>query len=409
MKYFKNTELAKIYNVSEKSVRNWIQAAREGKLELQLYEKDGRYFVSNILRNTQIIESLVAKGKKYKNSRGFKSITPSQKFYDTFAPKQVLDIYSSLSIHHELPLKYSYLDGGADYWDKYAQRLLGEPTPNMLTSTISLIETGFSDLDRLLEDHSKVNLVDLGPGNGLAVKSLLEHLRDTGRLNRYIGIDISQDLLNITAHNMRSWFGTDLPFEGYVRDIDYERFGDILAQDYSSSDNSVPMNIVVFLGGTLNNLRSPDETLTAINESLGVSDILIYSTKLDTPTSRRFFDFNISSEAQELTPRHKLTLDLLGIDKSLYEVKQKFDSEKKARVISVKLKVALLLEFRFGEGKRSIELEKDREILLWRYWHQGAVDLINRFDRNNLDLLFATKSLDQEYLLLTSKIRITGE
>ena len=70
LKYFKNTELAKIYNVSEKSVRNWIQAARSGKLDLQLYEHNGRLAIANITKNTETIKKLAENGKKYKNSRG---------------------------------------------------------------------------------------------------------------------------------------------------------------------------------------------------------------------------------------------------------------------------------------------------------------------------------------------------
>src|SRR5688572_442021 len=134
MKYFKNTELAKLYHVSEKSVRNWIESAETGKLDLQLFEKDDRKFIANISKNTLLIEKLVEKGKKFKNSRGFKNITPTEKFYKMFSDKQIFDIVANLTIHHEMPLRYTYVDGGASFWDTYAQRLSEEETPNLLRS-----------------------------------------------------------------------------------------------------------------------------------------------------------------------------------------------------------------------------------------------------------------------------------
>lgn len=407
VKYFKNTELAKLYNVSEKSVRNWIHAASEGKLDLQLYTLDGKSYVANISKNNLIIDELVKKGQKYKNKRGFREIIPTPKFYATYSSKQIFDIISSLSIHRELPLKYSYVDGGAEYWDKYAQRLLYEPTPNMLTSTVDLLALNLDDLDRLIGSRKYVNIVDLGPGNSLPVKQLLSHLLEVGKLKRYIALDISKEMLEISKRNVNDWFGEDVKFEGYVRDINYERFDDLFADDYAGNDEDIPLNLVLLLGGTLCNLRSPAQALQAINNSMGLDDLFIYSTKLDTPNARRYFDFNISSESQELTPRHKLALDMLNIDRSLYTVEQFFDKEKVARFISVRLKMALSINFNLSKGSRIVRLKKDDSVLLWRYWHQTAMDIINQIDASDFDLQRVVKSEDQEYLLLISKIKFT--
>src|ERR1044072_5333369 len=125
MKYFRHTELAKLYHISEKSVRNWIQASVEGRLDLHLYEENGRQYVANTSKNTATIEQLVQKGKKYKNTRGTKTITPKDSFYKNYNRKQILDIISNLTIHHELLQQYCYVNSGAEYWDTYANRLMG--------------------------------------------------------------------------------------------------------------------------------------------------------------------------------------------------------------------------------------------------------------------------------------------
>jgi len=140
MKYFKNTELAKLYNVSEKSVRNWISAAKQGKLDLELYEDEERQYIISSSHNKQLIQTLVERGQKYKNSRGHKVITPGENFYRLYSPKAVYDIVSSLDIYREIPVQYSYFDGGAQIWDAYVTKMAADPAPNILSNNIELLD-----------------------------------------------------------------------------------------------------------------------------------------------------------------------------------------------------------------------------------------------------------------------------
>jgi SAM-dependent methyltransferase len=409
MKYFKNTDLAKLHHVSEKSVRNWIDAAEQEKLALHLYERNGKHYVANTPHNTLIIKQLVERGKKYKNSRGHKTISPREKFYDAYSTKQIFDIISNLTVHREIPLQYSYVDGGAEYWDKYAERLTGEKAPNILTSTMDLLSANTESLDRLLGTDRQVNIVDLGPGNGLPVKNLLEHLLKNNRLKRYIAIDISQEMLDITKKHVHQWFGDSVAFEGYVRDFSTERFDDLFAEDHTNDESEAPINLVLLLSGTLCNFRSPNQALQAINNSLGLDDLLVYTTKLDTANSRRYFDLGIESSPRPLDFLFKIVVDLLAFEESFYEVDQFFDIKRQARVVKIRPTVDLSIEFKFKSGgTRKVNLRKNEPILLWRYWHQNALDVINQFDRNEFDLQQVTKSNDQEYLLLISKIKISS-
>lgn len=401
MKYFKNTELAKLYHISEKSVRNWIEAAEAGKLDLQLFEKGDKKYIANTSKNTLVIEKQVEKGKKFKNTRGFKTVTPNAKFYKIFSQKQIYDVLANLTVHHEMPLRYTYVDGGAELWDKYAERLSEEETPNLLSQTIDLLDANSDQLNQLLGDR-KVNVIDLGPGNGLPVRNLLTNLVEKKRLNRYIAIDISKEMLQISEDHTKKWFGDKVRFEGYVRDFSHERFDDIIATETS---NELPLNLVLLLGGTLCNFRSPQQSLQAINNSIGLNDLFIYSTKLDTPNSRRYFDFNISAGEKGLAPRHRLPFDLMGIDPSFYEVDQFFDTEQKARFITIKPTVDIRLTLKVSSGERQVELLKGEPILIWRYWHQDLIDVVTQFDQNEFDLMQISRSKDREFLLVMATIK----
>jgi len=405
MKYFKNTELAKLYHVSEKSVRNWIAAAQERKLALELYEEGGKAHIANTTKNIVIIEKLVDKGKKYKNSRGKQIVTPTKKFYETYNQRQILQIISNMVVHKEIPLQYGYLDGGAEGWAEYTARLDDEPLPNILMRTRELLDTMVSNIDHFVEPSKKINIIDLGPGNGLPIKGMLEKLIAADRLNRYVAIDISPEMLQIVERNMREWFGDKIRCELVVRDFSSERFDDTTLDGYIDNTGGGEVNLVCLLGGTLCNFRSSSQVLQTINASLGIDDLLIYSGYLDTPHTRRYFDFNAPGEARRLPANQKVVPDLLGIDEDSYEVMSSFSEERSCRFTTVRPKMDLLINFSLANGAPQIELRKNDSILTWRHLHYGAVELINLFDENDFELLQATKSKEREYILLIAKVK----
>jgi len=403
VKYFKNTELAKIYNVSEKSVRNWIQAARDGKLDLQLYEKEDKFWIANTTRNTALIEQQVEKGKKFKNSRAFKTVSPSKDFYAFYTQREILDIISNLTIHHEVPTQYTYADGAARYWDSYANRLSAEESPNVLNRTLELLSSSEKSLDTFIEGYGKVNIVDLGPGNGLPIRPTIAKFLEEGRLNRYIAIDSSKEMLDILEQNVKKWFKGKVKFEGYVLDFSYQRFDHLFTDDYARDEADAPINLVCLLGGTLSNFRSPSQTLQMVNQSMGIRDLLLYTAYLDTPATRRYFDFNTAQPNQKY--RSELILEKMGIDDSLYSIEQVFDEKKSARLISIVPKIDLTVAFQLANGVRYVELKKNVPILLWRHWHQKPVEMIREFDRGSFNILQLTQSRDQQYLIMISNIK----
>ena len=395
MKYFKNTELAKIYSVSEKTVRNWVDSAYAQKLELELHEVNGKFYVANTGNNTKVIEQLVQKGKKYKNSRGLKSIRPLPKFYSLYNPKQILDIISNIDIYREIPLQYNYFNSGATKWDEYVKTM-----PNSLTNTLELLELNQDYIDQLLEDYAKVNIIDIGVGNGMPVKGLISHFLESDKLKRYIAIDISKELINIAEDNFHEWFGDKVKFEGYVRDIDHERFDDLLVTESFDDQDGKVANLVLFFGGTISNFRQPNHPLTTIHDSMGRNDFLIFTKKLDSEKSRRYFDF-----AGNTSMAIDLVLELLNISKDAYTIEQFFDEKRMARQVQAKLNIALSIEFELEGRSRIVDLQKGESLLLLRVRHQNAMDTITQFDSNGFELLQASRSEDQDYLFLMSSIK----
>lgn len=405
MTYFKNTELAARYNISESTVRNWIKMSKSGKLGLALVNEKGKTYVANSAGNIPLIEKLVEKNRKYRNSLAAKVITPQPKFYQVFNQGQIYDIVRNLELHHEIPRQYNYFDGGADKWDEYIDDLAVEEAPNLLNRTTRLIEENQGYLDKRLDKYGVVNVVDVGVGNALPAKELLTHLLSQKKLGRYIALDISEDMLAIAKRNIDKWFGGQVAFEGYQLDITFERFANVLAEDYLKEDAKNAVNLVLFLGGTADNLRNPDDAFRTINESMNPNDLILYSNKLETPEMRpQWFGYTIKPGKLTLSPIHRLVFDLLKIDESFYDVELSFDPKTRQRYVRTKLKVSLTLKFDFEDGQRILEFEKGGSILLWRSWQMTADDVAKQFADSGFYTLHSSQTEDHEYIMTIAEV-----
>ena len=405
MHYFKHSELVTRYHVSLKTVHNWIDAVKSGKVDLKLHIENGRTYIANTTDNVRTIENLAHKGKKYRNTLHHKVTSPKPEFYNIFDRRKILDIIRSISIHREILDEFNYFDEGAEDWDKWVKRLEKDTAPNYLGGTRSLLRENFITIDKLSQGYTRVNVIDIGAGNGFPVKELLEHFIEQGRLNKYIAIDISQDMLDIVERNIHEWFGGKVKFEGHVRNVTYERFDDVLVDDMLDEQAEETFNLVMLLGGTAMNFRSPRAAFQTIYGSMGPDDMLIYVVKPDTDASRRYFDFNQSDSggiAKTITP----IIELLNIDASLYDVEMGFDEKKHMRYVRIRFKTALTIEFAPESGKHSVQFEKGETLLLLRIWHQTPLEIISEFEHIGFTLLHSDLTEDRQFLMTISGIEV---
>lgn len=404
MKYFRNTELTKFYSVSEKAVRNWIDAAQHHKNDLDLCYDQGKAYVADTFDNKIILDRLASTGRKYRNRRSHKDLTPKDSFYEIYTYSQILDIVRELEIHRELPGKYKYFGEGAAYWNQYLYQLYNAGSNNILTNTIEAIKSSLSYLDPIIKSYTNINIINICIGNSLAAKNILEHTYKTRRLHRLINIDLSSAMLGISKHHIEEWFQGKVNPESYVRDLDYERFNDIIRRDSFGTDASNTINIILFLAGPIVNFREPRRTISLIRDSMGANDLLITTLKRDTEMTRNFFEFNLKSDPGVLSKYDGVLLELLNIEESFYELHQSFDEKERLRTICIKLKADISIKFDVGSYHKSVELKKGEVITVWRSLHHSDQDLFNLFIDTGFAIQQVTKSLDDQLLLLTTKL-----
>lgn len=407
---FKHVELAEKYGVSESTVRKWIARTKAGRLQLTLTNADGTERIANTASNLAVMEKLASRSKKFRNTKALKTVTPRPEFYALYNEAQIYDIVTNLEMHHEIPQQYNYFGSGASEWDRYINHLLlkkelgkGAAPSHMPIMTASLFERNWSYFDALLSKYQRVNIVDIGAGNAMPIKGLLAHLLDRNKLGRYIALDISPAMMAIARHNIKSWFGNKVNFEEYEADINYDRFGNLLAEETFRKE--AVANLVLFLGGTASNFRNPDGVFRTIHDSMQANDFFIYTDKLDTEESRRYFDWNVDAGNAKLSSQDSYILDLLNIDPAYYDLEMGFDEKLRQRFVRVRLNVSLAIRFQFDTGERLVEFDKGETILLLRVWAVTPDEVWHIFDRNDFYTLHSTQSDDQQYIMTVARVK----
>lgn len=405
MHYFTRSELAYTYGVSVKTAQNWVRAAKEGRIDLDLVPVGKHSYVARSGRNLVTLEKMAEEGKKYRPLASTEVVKPRADFYEHYSQRQVYDIVTNLESHRELPRQYNYFDGGARRWDEYTQRLSKQDTTNMITASQMLLDETRDYLDSLLAQYKRINIVDIGVGNALPVRKLLAHLLGSGKLGRYIAIDISQEMLNIAEANVKEWFDGKVEYEGYELDITRQHFDNLLAEEYVRDEKNEVVNLVLLLGGTLYNLRDPDGGYRVIRESMRARDVLVHTQGLDSRTSRRYFDFNTQPSNPVLPPIHGFVVELLNIDPEFYTIDIGYDEETRQRFERIRFEVPLTIEFEFNTGKRRVSFDKGDSILVWRFWQQRFSEVIDQFENNGFHILGAVQTANREHLLTISQLQ----
>jgi hypothetical protein len=403
MHYFKHSDLAERFGVTDKTIYNW--ATRADKNQLKVTKVGEKNHILDTPENLLILERLADKARSWRSDQHYQVVKPKLEFYDIYSRRQIRDIITNINVHGEIPRQYNYMQDGATNWDNWLKRLANEESSaSSFKGTVELIQKNMQTLDWLLDGNKRVNVIDLGVGNAFPVKDLLGHLVERQLLHRYIAVDISPSMLNLAKQNIREWYGDAVKFEGYVRDITYERFDDLLVNDTLDDDADETINLVLLLGGTTHNFRSFTDALTPVHASIGQDDLLMYTVKPDSEATRRYFDFGATPGAGKLSQSHKYILDLMNIDESLYEPEMGFDRTSKMRYIRIRIKKALTIQFKFGDSERHVTLEKGDTILLLRVWHMTAYEIIGEFEKAGFTLLQSSLTKNRQYFLSISGV-----
>ncbi|MCC5623604.1 L-histidine N(alpha)-methyltransferase [Nostoc sp. CHAB 5715] len=112
-------------------------------------------------------------------------------------------------------------------------------------------------------------------------RTFIQRLNKLGKVNKYIALDISKELLHLSKNNFRKWF----PFVDFLSstiDIENSCVPQNLFQNKASLEIDETAKIFFHLGVTIGNHQNRDEVLKNFRDSMGKNDLLVFTNETGT-------------------------------------------------------------------------------------------------------------------------------
>jgi hypothetical protein len=392
MKYFKNSEIAKLFSVSNPTVGTWIKQTLEGKRELELIVVLNKHFISKSAKNIELLTQYADSSFKFRPSTFRKTITPDNKFLKNLDDNQRLELKKSIEEKNSIPLKFAYFNGGADEWDKLycSTKYYNSGMPindlNLLSDSIHLI------LGKLGK-NKKINIIDLGSGNGKPLINILTILNKKNILQSYNSIDISPSINEIALTEVKK-ANLNVPLHEFIVDLETSSFAKITYELTKLYPDTI--NCIFLMGGTLGNFENHQHVFTNIENSLNIGDFLFLTNKHDTKINYQNSDYLYN----EPTLNHILyAVRSLGIEANAKNIIYNLNEKEMVRDISVRLSNDYTLDFPINNQFENLKLYKGQLIKVWKHQLLSLETIKNLASQDLMTLCLYVLSADERYML----------
>nr|WP_324972579.1 L-histidine N(alpha)-methyltransferase [Nostoc sp.] len=326
---------------------------------------------------------------------------PSSEFYSIFSEEEVLGIIHALEVRREIPLKYSYKGRGAKIWEDFYRKYVIPTWYRTSNVEIELLKENFQYLNDNIQGGKKVNIVDVGAGNSYPVKNFIKRLNQQGKVNKYIALDISEELLDVSKNNFTKWFPL-VEFISSTIDIENSCVPKNLFQNQATLEIDDTAKIFFHLGVTIGNHQNRDEVLKNFRDSMGKNDFLVFTNETGT-TSK--WDGNVRGGCKyHVEEIYGWVKSKIGIKSEDCELVRKYDLKTDSIVANMKLHHNYTLNFNWMGIDKKIEISEGEEITIWRHHKYEIPKLLQELERSGLQLLHYTIDKYKSHIMVICKL-----
>jgi SAM-dependent methyltransferase len=393
MSFFKNSQVAKLFKVSNTTITNWIDAAEKKQNDLQLTSIGKRKVIIDSKHNREIIRRLKVRGRKHIGRSNRILVKPDKKLQEILTQKQLSELYCSLSSRKEIPYKFSYLYKGADLWDKSYRHMLNSPKDlpnNDALKESELIENHLHGLINRFKIYETINVIDIGCGNGLPAVHIIKMLKEAGFKVNYTAVDISPRMIEIGKKEVTDNF-PDILADEYVIDLDEENFADLTVRKKVNNKNA---NLLLFLGSTLGNYNKDNIIFRNLRNSMSPHDYLLLGNALADE------NVEISSYAPNEYHFARTTwlMDLLGL-KGMYPgtVLTEIKKSKIIEIREIPIERNVTVNFEVEKNIFPININEFDRILVYKFAYYKELELVHQVIESGFRIEQFTTNRDRSY------------
>jgi uncharacterized SAM-dependent methyltransferase len=393
MSVFKNTQVAKQFKVSNTTVSNWIESSEKNQNDLQLTTLGKRKVIIDNLHNREVIKKLTQRGKKHLWGAKVIQTKALPEIYNIFSSNQLAEIVSSLTSSREIPYKFTYMDKGADLWGKHYLLSL-EDAERVVVKERNLMKENVEYLLFRLKKFNKINIFDIGCGNGLPVIPIIGELKRMNKVVSYTALDISPRMAEIDKKELLREF-PDLNYSKQIMDIDTSNFSDLLIE--SKSDSSCA-NLLLFLGGTLGNQTDLSRAYSNFRDSMGVNDYLLLGVGLETNQMKITA---VQPHNQYHYDRTVWILDMLGLKGCYPETTlDMYNSQEHQFMRNIEIQKDISTQIEINSRQIVLDFKQGDEVCVARFRRFREEELVHQILSHDFGLDHYISSEDGSYALI---------
>ncbi|MEH1821122.1 MAG: L-histidine N(alpha)-methyltransferase [Nostoc sp.] len=326
---------------------------------------------------------------------------PSSEFYSLFSEEEVLGIIEALEVRREIPLKYSYKGRGAKIWDDFYLKYVIPKWYGRANVEIDLLKSNFKYLNSNIKTGERVNIVDVGAGNSYPVKNFIHRLNKLGKINKYIALDISYELLQVSRNNFRKWFPL-VNFISSTIDIENTSVPKTLFQNQTSLEVDDTAKIFLHLGVTIGNHQNRDKVFKNFRDSMGKNDFLVFTNEIGSnSTWDGIFRGGCKYHVEEI---YEWVKNKIGIKSEDCELVRKYDLKTDSIVANLKLRHNYTINFSLIGIDKKVEISKGEEITIWRHHKYEIPKLLQEIERSGLQLIHYSTDKYKSHIMVICKI-----
>ncbi len=376
MAILRNIQVANKYNVTPATVGNWIEQAKNRRINLELSGINGKFYIEDTENNHKELARLKEQGAKFraKSAGAPIQITPDPRLYEVFTEDQLIGLFYNISNYNTIPVKYSYSGKGADYYNTGIQELLSDKNSSEY-DTVQLVNANFKQIAEKFSGKLKANLFEIGHDCATyAVKGAVDTLRQQEVLNNYFSLSISKQMNRIRQANLSKWFNLEL--KAFDIDLEEELARKVLFNQKIDSD---VVNICLLLFSTITNVKNLPRLLSNLYDSIDSNDYVLVSTALTDETKKD----KISKYAPlSFIQRFQWLTDYLGISDYINMNNFNYDSEQRMRSRYFVVNQDLEINFNIGGEQHMLKLHRDHKITYFYSYRYTLIELIDLFRKS---------------------------
>ncbi|QSJ18273.1 L-histidine N(alpha)-methyltransferase [Nostoc sp. UHCC 0702] len=326
---------------------------------------------------------------------------PSREFYSIFSEEEVLGIIQALEVYREIPLKYSYKGRGGTIWDNFYLKNIIPKWYRPSSVEIDLLKQNFAYINGNLQGGKKLNIIDVGSGNSYPVKEFIKKLIKMGRVNQYIALDISEELLKLSQNNFQKWFPL-IEYNSYTIDIENNCIFQVLLKNQADIETIDTANLILHLGVTIGNHKSRTKVFNNLKNSMKKNDFLVFTNEIGSNSQwDGIARGGCKYHAEQV---YEWIKNQIGIKTEDCELVRKYDLETDSIIANIKLRQSYTFKFNSMKINKSIQISEGEEITIWRHHKFEIAELLQEIEQAGLQLVHYSTNKYSSHIMVICKL-----